>query len=79
MDRLSGLRRHPLSMASERNRQLATIALLGVDGPASLDADLATAGIGLSPQRRLRQAAALMGVGGPGDQPGWLETVLSWP
>ena len=79
MDRLSGLRRHPLSMASERNRQLATIALLGVDGPASLDADLATAGIGLSPQRRLRHAAALMGVGGPGDQPGWLEAVLSWP
>jgi hypothetical protein len=79
MDRLSGLRRHPLSLASERNRQLATIALLGVDGPASLHADLATAGIGLSPQRRLRHAAALMGVGGPGEQPGWLEAVLSWP
>jgi uncharacterized protein len=79
MDRLSGLRRHPLSLASERNRQLATIALLGVDGPACLHADLATAGIGLSPQRRLRHAAALMGVGGPGEQPGWLEAVLSWP
>ena len=79
MDRLSGLRRHPLSMASEPNRRLATIALLGVDGPASLDADLATVGIGFSPQQRLRHAAALMGVGGPGDQPGWLEAVLSWP
>ena len=79
MDRLSGLRRHPLSMAAERNRQLATIALLGVDGPASLDTDLATAGIGLSPQRRLRHAAALMGADGPGEQPGWLEAVLSWP
>lgn len=79
MDRLRGLRRHPLSLASERNRQLATIALLGVDGPASLHADLATAVIGLSPQRRLRHAAALMGVGGPGEQPGWLEAVLSWP
>ena len=45
MDRLSGLRRHPLSMASERNRRLATIALLGVDGTASLDADLATAAV----------------------------------
>ena len=79
MDRLSGLRRHPLSMASERNRQLASIALLGVDGPASLDADLATAGMGLSPQRRLRHAAALMGADAPGEQPGWLEAVLSWP
>jgi uncharacterized protein len=79
MDRLSGLRRHPLSMASERNRRLATIALLGVDGPASLDADLATAGIGLSPQQRLRHAAALMGADTPGEQPGWLEAVLSWP
>ena len=79
MDRLSGLRRHPLSMASERNRQLATIALLGVDGPASLDADLATTGIGLSPQQRLRHAAGLMGAEGPGEQPGWLEAVLWWP
>jgi hypothetical protein len=79
MDRLSGLRRHPLSMASERNRRLATIALLGVDGPASLDADLATVGIGFSPQQRLRHAAALMGADGPGEQPGWLEAVLSWP
>jgi hypothetical protein len=79
MDRLSGLRRHPLSMASERNRRLATIALLGVDGPASLDADLATAGIGLSPRQWLRHAAALMGADAPGEQPGWLEAVLSWP
>jgi uncharacterized protein len=79
MDRLSGLRRHPLSTASERNRRLASIALLGVHGPAALDADLATAAIGLSPQLRLRHAAALMGADGPGGQPGWLEVVLSWP
>jgi hypothetical protein len=79
MDRLSGLQRHPLAMTSSRNRRLATIALLGVDGPASLDADLATAGTGLSPQQRLRHAAALMGADGPGEQPGWLEAVLSWP
>jgi hypothetical protein len=79
MDRLSGLRRHPLSMTSEHNRRLARIALLGVDGPATLDADLAIAGIGLSPPQRLRHAAALMGADGPGEQPGWLEAVLSWP
>jgi hypothetical protein len=79
LDRLSGLRRHPLAMTAERNRRLATIALLGVDGPASLDADLATAAIGLSPQQRLRHAAALMGADGPGEQPGWLEAVLAWP
>ena len=79
MDRLSRLRRHPLSMAVERNRRLASIALLGVDGLTSLDADLATAGTGLSPQQRLRHAAAAMGADGPGEQPGWLEAVLSWP
>jgi hypothetical protein len=79
MDRLSGLQRHPLAMTSGRNRRLATIALVGVDGPASLDADLATAGTGLGPQQRLPHAAALMGADGPGEQPGWLEAVLSWP
>jgi hypothetical protein len=78
-DRLSGLRRHPLSMESERNRGPATVALLGTGGSAGLDADLATAGIGLSPRQQLRHAAQLMGAGGHGQEPGWLEVVLSWP
>jgi len=78
-DRLGGLRRHPLSSESERNRGLATIALLGDDGRAGLDADLATTGIGLSPLLRLRDAAQKMGAGARGREPGWLEVVLSWP
>ena len=78
-DRLGGLRRHPLSSESERNRGLATIALLGDDGRAGLDADLATTGIGLSPLLRLREAAQKMGAGARGREPGWLEVVLSWP
>jgi len=77
-DRLSGLRRHPLAMESERNRATAITALLG-DGQADLGADLAIAGMGVSPARRLRHAARAMGVGGHDGQPGWLEVVLSWP
>jgi hypothetical protein len=67
---------------SGRNRGAATIALLGEDGRASFDADLAVAGIGLSPLLRLRYAAAKMGAMGSGhlgEEPGWLEVVLSWP
>src|SRR5260370_33920602 len=78
-DRLGGLRRHPLSCESERNRGLGTVALLGDDGRAGLDADLATAAMGLSPLLRLRYAARMMGVGARGREPGWLEVVLSWP
>jgi uncharacterized protein len=78
-DRLGGLQRHPLSMESARNRRSARVALLGEDGRGSLDADLATAGLGLSAQARLRYAARMMGVGAPGPEPGWLEVVLSWP
>jgi hypothetical protein len=78
-DRLSGLRRHPLSMESGRNRDAATVALLGDAGRGSFDADLAVAGMGLSPLLRLRHAARVMGAGGSGQQPGWLEAVLSWP
>ena len=78
-DRLSGLRRHPLSMESGRNRDAATVALLGDAGRGGFDADLAVAGIGLSPLLRLRHAARDMGAGGSGQQPGWLEAVLSWP
>ena len=78
-DRLSGLRRHPLSTDSGRNRHAATVALLGDAGRAGFDADLAIAGMGLSPLLRLRHAARVMGAGGSGQEPGWLEAVLSWP
>ena len=80
-DRLGGLRRHPLAMESERNRAVASTALLGAGGVGRerLDADLAIAGIGISPALRLRHAAATMGAGGHAGQPGWLEVVLSWP
>ena len=78
-DRLSALGRHPLSMASPRNRRLACLALLGEDGRAGLDADLAAAALGLHPAARLPHAARLMGAGGRGPEPDWLEVVLSWP
>jgi hypothetical protein len=78
-DRLGGLRRHPLSMESARNSELASVALLGDDGPGGFDADLAIAGMGLSPLVRLRHAARMMGAGPRGQEPGWLEVVLSWP
>ena len=78
-DRIGGLRQHRSSMESQHNRHLAAIALLGADGGASLYADLATAGTGLGPQVRLRHVARLMGAGGRGREPGWLEVVLSWP
>jgi len=58
---------------------VASTALLGRDGGARLDADVAIAGIGISPPLRLRHAARMMGAGGHAHQPGWLEVVLSWP
>jgi uncharacterized protein len=78
-DRLGALRRHPLSMTAEHNRQSATIALLGGEPGAGLDADLAMAGTELGPRQRLRHAARMMGIGGRRTDPGWLEVVLSWP
>jgi len=78
-DRLLGLRRHPLSMASARNRRLARIALLGEDPATGPHADLDIAVAGIHPASRLRYAAGLMGAGEPGAEPGWLEVVLSWP
>ena len=78
-DRLSGLRRHPSSMSSAPNRRLARIALHGEGGRARLDADLATALLGLTPPARLRHAAQQMGAGATEPEPGWLEVVLSWP
>ena len=78
-DRLSGLRRHPLSMSSASNRRLARLALHGEGGRARLDADLATALLGFTPPARLRHAAQQMGAGAAEPEPGWLEVVLSWP
>ena len=78
-DRLGALGRHRLSMASPRNRRLASVALLGEDGRASLDANLTAAALGVHPAARLPHAARLMGAGGRGPGPGWLEVVLSWP
>ena len=78
-DRLSALGRHRLSMASPRNRRLARIALLGQDGRADLDADLAAATPGIHPAARLPHAARLMGAGAHRPGPEWLEIVLSWP
>jgi hypothetical protein len=66
-------------MEAEHNRTAAGTALLGAAGGPGLDADLAIAGMGISPPLRLRHAARLMGADGPGRQPGWLEVVLSWP
>jgi uncharacterized protein len=77
-DRLRGLRGHPLAMESELNRRIAMTALLG-DGRVDLDADLAIAGMGIPPPRRLRHVARSMEAAGYGGPPGWLEVVLSWP
>jgi uncharacterized protein len=71
--RVSGLRRHPLSMEVTRNRLLAWTALLGEDDQAEFIDDLAAVAIGVSHRGQLRKAAGEMGV------TGWLEAVLSWP
>jgi hypothetical protein len=71
--RVSGLRRHPLSMELDRNRMPAWTALLGEDDQRGFTADLATLAVGSSHRGQLLQAAGEMGVAG------WLEPVLSWP
>jgi hypothetical protein len=71
--RVSGLRRHPLSMELARNRQPAWTVLLGEDEQQGFADDLAAVVIGVSHRGQLRQAAGEMGVAG------WLEAVLSWP
>lgn len=71
--RISGLRRHPLSMEISANRFLAWTALLGEDDQAGFIDDLAAVAIGVSHRGQLRKAAGEMGV------TGWLEAVLSWP
>ncbi len=71
--RVSGLRRHPLSMEVAANRLVAWTALLGEDDHRAFIDDLAAVAIGVSHQGQLRKAAGEMGV------TGWLEAVLSWP
>ncbi len=71
--RISGLRRHALSMEVTRNRLLAWTALLGEDDQAEFIEDLTVVAIGVSHRGQLRKAAGEMGV------TGWLEAVLSWP
>jgi Helicase HerA-like C-terminal len=71
--RVSGLRRHPLSMEVTRNRLLAWTALLGEDDQTGFIEDLAAVTIGVTHTGQLRKAAGEMGVAS------WLEPVLSWP
>jgi uncharacterized protein len=71
--RVSGLRRHPLSMEVTRNRTLAWTALLGDDDQREFIDDLAAVAIGVSHRGQLGKAAGEMGVAA------WLEPVLSWP
>ena len=71
--RVSGLRRHSLSMEVSRNRLLAWTAVLGEDDQAAFIEDLAAVAIGVSHRGQLRKAAGEMGA------TGWLEAVLSWP
>jgi uncharacterized protein len=71
--RISGLRRHALSMEVPSNRLLAWTALLGEDDQSEFIEDLAVVAIGVSHRGQLRKAAGEMGV------TGWLEAVLSWP
>ena len=71
--RVSGLRRHPLSMELGRNRLPAWTVLLGEDDQLGFTEDLASVMIGASHRGQLRQAAGEMGI------VGWLEAVLSWP
>ncbi len=71
--RVSGLRRHQLSMEVTRNRLIAWTALLGEDDQAGFIEDLAAVAIGVSHRGQLGKAAGEMGV------TAWLEAVLSWP
>jgi uncharacterized protein len=71
--RISALRRHPLSMELDHNRLPAWTALLGEDDQRGFCADLAMLATGSSHRGQLLQAAGEMGV------VGWLEPVLSWP
>jgi Helicase HerA-like C-terminal len=80
--RLHELRRHPLSMELEHNRQPAWNTLLGNDDQAAFLDDLATVMIGMDSRAYLSEAAAVLclpGERGDDEEPSWLEVVLSWP
>jgi len=80
--RLYELRRHPLSMELEHNRQPAWNTLLGNDDQAAFLDDLATVMIGVDPRAHLSEAAAMLCLPGErsdDEEPSWLEVVLSWP
>ncbi len=62
--RVSGLRRHPLSMEVTRNRLIAWTAILGEDDQAAFIDDLAAVAIGVSHRGQLGKAAGEMGVTG---------------
>ena len=71
--RVSGLRRHPLSMEVTGNRLIAWTALLGEDDQARSSTISRAVAIGVSHRGQLGKAAGEMGV------TAWLEAVLSWP
>ncbi|HEY1617091.1 MAG TPA: ATP-binding protein, partial [Streptosporangiaceae bacterium] len=60
--RVSGLRRHPLSMGLARNRLPAWTAVLGEDDQAGFIEDLESVAIGFSHRGQLRKAAGEMGI-----------------
>ena len=59
-------------MAVDRNRTLAYGVILGDDGHAQVERDIAAVAIGVEPRDRVRYVAQTMAAG-------WLEAVLSWP
>ena len=70
--RVRALRRHPLSMALESNRPVVDAAILGDDGHAGFERDLAVVALGDDPGDRIGHVAEAM-------RSPWLEDVLDWP
>ncbi|MDA0634051.1 ATP-binding protein [Nonomuraea sp. MCN248] len=70
--RAKALRRHPLSMEMDHNRELAWRVILGDDELESVRRDVDAVALGVEPQARLRHVGQTMGAG-------WLEGVLAWP
>ena len=77
-DRLSGLRRHPLSMSSAPNRRLARLALHGDRGRRASTPTWPRRSAGFA-RRPAAPCGEQLGAGAIGAEPGWLEVVLSWP
>lgn len=70
--RARALRRHPLSMEVERNREPAWRAILGDDQGEAWLADVDAVAIGVEAGARVRRVGQVMGAG-------WLAGVLAWP